>query len=540
MRLFGDKNERLVMPTGNGATEVEAYQTEDLRQFWESRWQTEDTRWERQTLENRTAAMLDRLGSTNPGLRLLAVEQLVNQAQQRVPGGPLVINAETCPFFRTVVSGFTALLLVEEHPEVRHAVKKGLDALISFSRQGEQLLLFSLIAALAETNRMALRAFEETLGVYLAKYGAEDIALPPLVGFLGFCENAEWTRRCLYDLAESSACRRLQREAGALRLAQAKLGEASAAANNTLLEALRTGGNRLCDTRDLLAMSLREMMDPPLGADSTRLEFERWRAAHPLPLRGVFLVGTRLSGISLVGAFLPQAYLHGTNLEGVDFSGAELEGARLAGAEISGISLEDEVLPPANLRNADWWNASPQSWHGFAGEKLKTLLSQRFPEQAPVLKAADVPAASEAASATDANAIPAMPAPAPMPEVTAPGQGAANKIAELKRRSAKTAAPKAASEGRADPRKDKPIPAAVRGNNLGVLGLAPGQVQIRDKALPDENVELDENDLLDVTDLMADTYTAGTTSVKPNEIPREDGELTEEDLVAIAEQLGKQ
>jgi|GEM_PF-4311510 uncharacterized protein YjbI with pentapeptide repeats len=525
MLKWGDRSEPSVMPTGVSVA-AQSEGSEAHRQWVEARWQFEDDRWSRIELQEAFAATIDRVGNaTNPVFRIVAAERLVELAQKRIPGGSIQTNTDGYPFYLPAVQGLCATLVLEELPEVRVGILNALTLLLEFGRQGEQLLLYAALQPIAEVNRTTLRLFRETLGRYVAKYGVEDVCLPPLVGFIPFTESGEVTLKCLYNIASDPECLKVREKMNALRMAQAKFGEPSTGPNNTLLENLAKQGQNLVEARELLANALREIHAPPFEVESSTQEFSQWRNTHRLFLMGVFLAGAKLSGVALPGAILTRAHLEGVNAEGANLIGAELIGAYLSGAELYGVFFEGSTLPDANLRDADWWNATPTSWRGHAGEMLQRWLSTRHPEAAPVLRLTET--ASEGSAESETNEAPTPEAPV---RTVGGAQTAAEKIAELKRK----ANDKTASEARSDPRRKENTVAVARDKGSGVLGVAPARVVMRDKGLPDENAEFSENDLNQIVDLMSDAPRGDGVSVRQraNDMPS-DSDLTDDDLLDV-------
>lgn len=560
--IWGDRSsERTVMPTG-ATVPPETLQDAGQREWLSSRWQFEDERYERQVLHADFASVLDRVGNIDsPVLRIYGVERLVEMAQRRLPGGSLLITPDGLPFFIPSIRVLSALLVLETQPEVRHAARVTLNALIEFSRQGEQTLLYALIPALADANRTCLRSLCETLGRYLAKYGGEETTLPPLAPLLRLTNTPEVTLRCLSALAETVECRAVRDQQSAMRAAQAKFGEPSAAPNNHLLENLGTESARLIEIRDLICGALRELHAPPLGIDSSEPEFAHWRSVRRLNLQGVFLAGGRLSGLAIPGAILSQCHLEGANLEGANLIACDLKGAHLAGAELYGTLLEGDPLPNAALSEANWWHASPASWHGTGGEALRRWLNQEYPAPAAPLRLENPAPAPIPVKETN-PLLPPRPAPvAPAPEELRPippVQSAAQKIAELKRKAQKKSGaeeapappppaaarpPRAVDMGpRTDPRRrENPVPATVKDSGRGALPFTPGKVVLRDKALPNDTDILSESDLMQVTDLMTEGTAPSERSEKnrrTSQLSEDDG-LTDEDLLAIEDLMRK-
>lgn len=535
-----DKNKRFVMPSP-GVTTAEIVGNSGQREWLGERWQFEDERQERAAVYAEFGDALDRAGCAgSPVLRIYGAERLSDMATRRVPGGSVLWNTEGFPFYLPAARCLSALLVVEEHPEVRGAVRSALGQLVEFGRQGEQLLLYSLISVLTDANRAALRPFRDTLGRYLAKYGVEEIALPPLAGVLTFTPHTEAVLRCLNSLAETRECQIMRDQQSAMRMAQAKFGEPSSNPNNSLVDNLLQHANRLIDTRDALALALRELLAPPLGIDTSEPEFNRWRNVRRLLLAGTFLTGAMLSGVSLPGATLAGAHLEGANLEGTNLVAADMKDAHLTGAELYGALFDGNPLPHADLRGADWWRASETSWRGAGGEAMRRWLEQHHPAPVAPLPLTDdeeaTPAEAPARATTRPNRKSAAPqAPPPVEVATPTVQSAAEKIAELKRKAATRTTP--SEPARADPRKkEAPVPAATKSNGRNVLGYASGKVVMRDKGLPNEADVIGENDLLAIADLMTDSDDPNKTNVAARDrgLPGDEA-FTDDDLMNITD-----
>ncbi len=539
MPVLWNKNKRFVMP-GFGAMTHDLVNDSDHREWLGERWQFEDERHERAAIHSEFGDALDRAGNAaSPVLRVFGAERLAEMATRRIPGGSVLWNAEGFPFFLPAARCLAALLVVEEHPEVRGGVRNAMGQLIEFGRQGEQMLLYALIGVLTDANRAAQRPFQDTLGRYLAKYGAEEIALPPLAGVLTFTPLSEAVLRCLNTMAETRACQSLRDQQAALRMAQAKFGEPSANPNNSLIDKLLQLGDRLMDTRDVLARALCELLGPPQGVDSAEQEFNRWRNNRRLSLSGVFLVGASLSGAELMGASLANAHLEGANLEGANLVAADLKEAYLTGTELLGVIFERNPMPHADVRGTDWWRASESSWRGTGGESLKRWLDHHNPAPVPPLPLLDEEEETVVAKPEPAPSRPsrksAMPQP-PQAENVGPGtQSAADKIAELKRKAASRGS--TSDAGRTDPRKKQSsMPVTAKENGHGPLGYASGKVVLRDKGLPNEADVIAESDLLSVTDLMTepDAGNKSKVSTRDNGLPKDDS-FTDDDLMGVTD-----
>jgi len=486
MRKWGDKAERGALSSVPHPSE--AGMGAGQRDWIESRWRFEDERSERRALDTGLSEALQRLGDAgNPVMRICGAKAIADLALRPGPGTDGATAVERFPLFAPAANCLAAAVHLEEHPAVRYEIRVALGALTDFAREGEQRLLYTLIQALAEANRAALRAFADALGRYLAKHGAENTALAPLVGFLPFCDDRDATLRCLAALAAEPECEALRDRQAALRVAQATFGEPSVVTNNTLIDTLAVRGARLLDARDGLAASLQALQPPPPYIAASAMWFDDWRVDHHLFLHGTFLVGARLANAQLAGAIFARAHLEGANLESANLLGADLSYAFLKGANLYSATFDDRRRPQlkAALCGANWWDAAAASWRGTAGQILRLWLEANFPAP-PAEDVEDSPLEYCPASPM-AQPLSAPPRP-PAPTV----RSAADMIAELKRRAA-TRAEADPTRGEAEPAHDA---APRQSGTTGHITIVTGQdsVQIRESALPKD------------TDLMADRY----------------------------------
>ncbi|MDX1931064.1 MAG: pentapeptide repeat-containing protein [Capsulimonadales bacterium] len=481
----------------------------DFARF-EERWKYEDDRWERHALNNELAQALYRVGdASNPVMRIYGARCLTDLALKQLQGNSGALMSEKYPFFAPAANCLAAAVPLEEHPAVRYEIRVALNALIQFAREGGQRMLYVLIQALAEANRAALRAFTDTLGRYLAKHGAEERALPPLLGFLSFSANKEATLRCLITLAQDPEVEALRDRQAALRIAQATFGEPAASGNNTLIDTLAVRGARLLDARDALANALHALTPPPPESEASSRAFEEWRNTRRLYLYGVFLVGARLCGTQLPGCILAKAHLEGANLEGANLLAADLAQSYLFGAELYNATLDDKNRPQlrAMLREADWWNASANSWRGTPGQAILQWLTLNFPQPEPEEEAI-VPDDDNDNGLTDemmakihgpklSALVESAPTPLPATEMVngAVGLSAAEKIAELKRRASGRVAEEIPATTGGTALREKSLPNGIPARNGGP------SVQVRENGRP-RPAEVTNSDLLGVTDLM--------------------------------------
>jgi hypothetical protein len=575
MRIFGERNERTVtaMPTGGSATTAASAlaavgnETTNQREWLEERWRLEDERWERFAVTGEVTHALDMLGNPVPTHRLIAARRMPELAETRIANGPVTRSTEGYPYFTTISIGLAAALAVEEHLEVRGAIRDSVSAMVGFAAEGEQQLLYAVIPHLADANRAALRAFKATLCRFLAKFGGDERAIAPLVSFLSLTPRKEDTLQCLLSLIDEADSSAARDRLAALRTAQATIGEPAAAANNNLLDNLYSHACRLTECRDALAEALRLIHAPPQGITNSLDEFEKWRHQRRLYLYSVFLAGARLSNAHLSGAILPNAYLHGANLEGANLISTDLKEARLAGAELYGVLLRSENGPlrRADLRSADWWKANTSSWRGN-GQNNQEWLASTFPQ--PLQAEEPISLVRDTEETIPSAAFPTVAEPvyagAPM--------SAADKIAELKRRRTEPAvvaespvptpepiapaptmsAPVLPSVPSAppvpSPWSDEPIsdegpaisikrPVGRKVGKISDLALSAGSVAIRESPLPKENDRMSPRDLNAVTDLMGDRYTpvkAAKVAIRESGLPKNSG-VTEGDLSEITD-----
>jgi hypothetical protein len=525
----------------------------DRREWLESRWRSEDERWERFMAGGEMTHALDMLGSPVATHRLIAARRMPELAERRPSGGPVSRGTEGYPYFTPIAASLSAALAVEEHPEVRGALQDSLSMLLAFAAEGEQQLLYAVIPHIADANRAALRTFKATLSRFLAKFGGDTRSLNPLVGFLALTPEKETTLQCLESLASDTDGRAVRDRLAALRVAQATIGEPAAAANNNLLDSLYTHAGRLAECRDVLAESLRHLQAPPPGAMKSLDDFDAWRRPRRLYLLGVYLAGARLANVHLPGAVLVSAYLQGTNLEGANLISAEMKEARLGGAALYGVLFRDTppTLRRADLRGADWWNANESSWRG-GGQGNLDWLGSAFPAPVEAEEPLELVTDEGDTSASDHPAY----APISVPPVPTAPMSAADKIAELKRRSNGGPVPVADGEAvppawattesptREDAAPEEKAPSrrasSRRDTKASDLMLSAGSVVVREKGLPRSGDRMSEQDINSVTDLMGSRYTPMgevKVAVRESGLPRQ-GSVTDDDLAGITDLMG--